>query len=276
MTLMADRRAIVALLTDFGNRDPYVAAMKGVIAARTDAVILDMSHEIAPFDVFEAARFLASAAPYYPSLHDGCRSVFVCVIDPGVGSSRRIIAAEHEKRFFLAPDNGLLSMTIDQRTSVVAVTSGEFFLPNEGRTFHGRDRFAPVAAALASGEPLHSLGPRVAFADLARLQYAPPQYDGFHVRGSIVAIDRFGNLITDIEGARLHVAGADSLRDWVATSGAAVIGNAADTYEEMTGSNSPFLIIGSGGTVEISATSASAAELLHLSRFDQIELNRKS
>ena len=135
----------IALLTDFGTRDPYVAAMKGVIASRCEARIADLTHEIAPFDVWEAAFFLRDVVAYWPE-----GTVFVCVVDPGVGSSRRILALESAGRFYLAPDNGLLHFVLPD-AGPFSVTNDALFLPNGSTTFHGRDRFAPVAAAIANG-----------------------------------------------------------------------------------------------------------------------------
>src|SRR5258707_2137254 len=123
----------IVLLTDFGTRDPYVASMKGVIAGRTDAPIHDLTHEIEPFDVFGAAWFLKTVAPWWP------RAVFVCVVDPGVGTARKIVAMARRDQFFLAPDNGLLTM-IDGETAV-SVENESLCLPGGSTTFHGRDRF---------------------------------------------------------------------------------------------------------------------------------------
>src|SRR5207237_9811069 len=171
--------ALIALLTDFGTRDPYVAAMKGVIAARCDARVEDLTHEIAPFDVFGAAWFLRSVVEYWPA-----GTIFVAVVDPGVGTARRIVAAHADGRYFLAPDNGVLTFVVtpgvsegpggaggaqtlpprplaDARgdTWAVSVENESFFLRNGSSTFHGRDRFAPVAAAIATGPALAELGP---------------------------------------------------------------------------------------------------------------------
>src|SRR5258708_5179647 len=169
----------IALLTDFGTRDPYVAAMKGVIASRCRAPIFDLTHEIAPFDVWEGAFFLRDVVPYWP-----VGTIFVCVVDPGVGTARRIIAVESEGRIFLAPDNGLLHFVAGD---VYEVANQSLFLPRGSTTFHGRDRFAPVAAALANGLPIGELGPRVD--DRVALNYTP---------GCVIPIDRFGNCITDL------------------------------------------------------------------------------
>jgi S-adenosyl-L-methionine hydrolase (adenosine-forming) len=240
----------IALLTDFGTRDPYVAAMKGVIAARTAAPVHDLTHEIAPFDVLEAAWFLKTIVPYWPE-----GTIFVCVVDPGVGTSRKIVVAESGGHTFLAPDNGLLTFVASQGRSI---EDPSLFLPTTSTTFHGRDRFAPVAAALANGETVH--GPRL---DLIKLRYEPPVYGDEVVRGTIVAVDRFGNLITDIERARLRGAFTMRVRDLVIDRVEETYGNAAP---------GPFLIVGSSGHVEISLANASAADRLQLRRLERVEL----
>ncbi len=248
----------IALLTDFGTRDPYVAAMKGVIAARTDAPIIDLTHEIAPFDVFAAAWFLRAIVRYWPA-----ETIFVCVVDPGVGSSRRIIAAEQDGRIFLAPDNGLLSLVLSSQFSVLTVNNEALFLPEGSNTFHGRDRFAPVAAAIANGLPLDQVGPPVA--SIAQLPYEPPQY-GDVVRGSIVAVDRFGNLITDIEAARIPFA------PFMLQAHGIII----DRIETHYAAAAPgaFLIAGSSGCIEISVANGSAAERLQMRRLERVEVCR--
>lgn len=246
---------MIVLLTDFGTRDPYVASMKGVIASRTDVPVADLSHEIAPQDVFEAAWFLRTAVRWWPS-----RTIFVCVVDPGVGTSRRILAALGGKRIFLAPDNGLLTFVAAER--IWSVENEALFLPGGSTTFHGRDRFAPVAAAIANGTALDVLGPRVG--EIARLEYAEPVYGEELVGGTIVSIDRFGNAITDVERARVPFASME-LR-----TGGAVIGRMETTYS----GEGAFLITGSSGMIEISVAGGSAAALLHLRRGDKVEIRR--
>lgn len=241
----------IALLTDFGTRDPYVAAMKGVIAARTDAPVHDLSHNIAPFDVLEAAWFLRTVVAYWPE-----GTIFVCVVDPGVGTSRRIVAAERDGRFFLAPDNGLLTFVASEGRSV---ENEALFLPTTSTTFHGRDRFAPVAAALANGSSTAVVGPAVT---LETLRYEPPSY-GDVVRGTIVAVDRFGNVITDVEAARLRPPFELRVRDLVLDRIETTYGNAAP---------GPFLVVGSSGCIEISIANASAAERLQLRRLERVEI----
>ncbi|MEA2163506.1 MAG: hypothetical protein QOK37_1633 [Thermoanaerobaculia bacterium] len=257
----------IALLTDFGTRDPYVAAMKGVIAAGCDARIVDLTHEIAPFDAWEAAFFLRDVVAYWPE-----GTIFVCVVDPGVGTDRRILAVESEGRFFLAPDSGLLHFVLQEYRFVgggflaparprppgmtatmgdaaaFSVTNDALFLPRGSTTFHGRDRFAPVAAAISNGTALDALGPRVD--DPILLDYEP---------GAIVRIDRFGNCVTDIVP--------------LAVPYAIVIGGTRiETIRTTYGGEGVFAIVGSTGCVEISVANGSAATLLHLRRGDRVTI----
>jgi S-adenosylmethionine hydrolase len=250
--------AVIALLTDFGTRDPYVAAMKGVIAARCEARIEDLTHDIAPFDVFGAAWFLRNVVDYWPA-----ETIFVAVIDPGVGTARRMIAARKNGKVFLAPDNGVLSFVVD--AEAVAVENESFFLPNGSSTFHGRDRFAPVAAAIANGTALDDLGP--AAGDLVRLDYAPPTYGEARIEGTIVGVDRFGNLITDVEAAKVGF-GTFELR-----SGWHVVDRVERNYGDAK--VSPFMIAGSTGCIELSVANGSAADVLQLGRGDRVSITPK-
>jgi S-adenosylmethionine hydrolase len=233
----------IALLTDFGTRDPYVASMKGVIAARTDVPVVDLSHDVAPHDVFGAAWFLRTVERWWPH-----GTIFVAVIDPGVGTTRRILALEHEEKIFLAPDNGLLTFVASGR--VRSVEDESLFLPKGSSTFHGRDRFAPVVAAIANGFAVDRVGPVVT--NIVMLDYTP---------GSIVAIDRFGNAITDIEPPATPFA----LR-----LGDRTIDRVTRNYEE--GGDEPFLIVGSSGTIEISVRNGSAADALGLRRGQRVSI----
>jgi S-adenosylmethionine hydrolase len=244
----------IALLTDFGTRDPYVAAVRGVLASRCDARVDDLTHEIAPFDVFEAAWFLSIAAKWWPP-----ETIFVCVIDPGVGTPRRILAAEHDEKFFLAPDNGLLTFVAPSR--VVSVENASFFLDTGATTFHGRDRFAPVAAAIANGTKLEELGPVIE--DAKRLDYTPPVYRDDLVTGTVMHVDRFGNIITDVERAKIAF-DRFALRVHYSTI--------KEIRTDYAGGHEPFLIVGSTGMVEISVGNANAADMLHLKRGDQVEI----
>jgi len=255
--------SIIALLTDFGTRDSYVAAVKGVIASRCDARIFDLSHDVAPYDVFGAAWFLRSIVDYWPA-----QTIFVAVIDPGVGTPRKIIAAERDGRVFLAPDNGVLSLLIEKigETPVVSVENESFFLPGGSTTFHGRDRFAPVAAAIASGTKLDELGPRVD--DIVRLDYVPPRYGTDAIDGTLVAVDHFGNLITDIDASKIGFPSFSLRAGW----------HVVDAMSKSYGAASAgalFLIVGSTGCIEISVANASAADVLQLRRGDRVTITPK-
>lgn len=227
--------------------------MKGVIASRTDAPVADLTHEIEPFDVFGAAWFLRDVVRWWPE-----GTIFVCVVDPGVGTGRWIVAAEVDGRFFLAPDNGLLTFVARAGHSV---TRESFFLPARSSTFHGRDRFAPVAAAIANGTALDELGPRIE--TLISLSYEAPSY-GEVVRGTIVAVDRFGNVITDIEAGRVGFA------PFAMRVGECVIDRVEKNYGDAAAGL--FLIVGSTGCLEVSVANGSAAEQLALRRLQRVEL----
>jgi S-adenosylmethionine hydrolase len=256
---MNRERPIIALLTDFGLRDPYVAAMKGVIAARSEARIIDLTHDIAPFDRFEAAMFLDAVVGSLPS---GGRTVVVIVVDPGVGSERRIIAAADGGRTFLAPDNGVLPLVLTADATVRIVENRDLFLADVSRTFHGRDIFAPVAAALAEGLELSAVGPETELSSLVRLNYERPRREGDHTVGTVIAVDRFGNLVTDLvassDGYALDIRGVEvTLSVWSYAAAPAEI---------------PFVIRGSRGTLEISVRNGSAAALLQAARGDRVTL----
>jgi len=230
--------------------------MKGVIVGRTSAAVHDLSHELPPYDVLGAAWFLGTAAGHWPP-----GTIFVCVVDPGVGTARRILALEEDGRTFLAPDNGLLTF-VRRSGTAYSVENTDLFLPDGSNTFHGRDRFAPVAAALAAGLPLAAVGPVVE--RIVTLPYEPPAYGSDAVEGTVVAIDRFGNVVTDVEAARIPFAVFSlQVRDLT-----------IDRLEENYGDAAPgpFLIVGSTGCIEISIARASAAERLQLRRLERVTL----
>jgi len=195
--MMGSSPSIVTLLTDFGDRDEYVGVMKGAILRRAPhAVIVDLCHHIAPYDIRQAAAMIVAAYPHFPE-----GTLHVMVVDPGVGSKRGIVYAQGPACGFLCPNNGLLTGLIAQGRlrSAWRVTNRAFFSQVVSRTFHGRDIMAPVAGFLASGNPPETLGARQAIGDLVCLADSPAGLgsDG-RMRGTIVAIDRFGNVVTNI------------------------------------------------------------------------------
>lgn len=192
---------IITLLTDFGNQDAYVGIMKGVITSINPAAhIIDLCHSIPPQDVFIGAYLLSTSYKYFPT-----GTIHVAVVDPGVGSKRDIVCVEIRNCLFLVPDNGILSFIVQEEKPkrIVQVTNSKYFLPVLSHTFHGRDLFAPVAAHLSLGVKPLQLGN--ATGQLAQLDLPEP----FHtkagqLKGQIIYIDRFGNLITNI--TREHLA----------------------------------------------------------------------
>lgn len=186
---------IVALLTDFGTQDHYVGAMKGVVlSVCPDATLVDITHDIPPQDTLTAALELQAAFKYFPPA-----TVFLAVVDPGVGSARRAIAADAGSYRFTAPDNGVVSLALRDagEPRVVQLAERKFFRPTISRTFEGRDRFAPVAGWLARGTELAAFGapvPDHVVIDVPRAKMTPPDA----VEGQVLRIDHFGNLITNI------------------------------------------------------------------------------
>jgi len=195
---MSTGHGLVALLTDFGTRDWYVAALKGVILSRAPrARLVDITHDLPPQDIVAGGFTLAAAAPCFPA-----GTVFLAVVDPGVGTSRALLAARADGRWFVGPDNGLLAPSLVRARSrtVVTLTNRRYWGTSISRTFHGRDIMAPVAAYLARGGTLRRLGP-------VRSQVVPWPIPSVRERGGVVTgvvvhIDVFGNLITTLEAAR--------------------------------------------------------------------------
>jgi len=257
---------IVTLLTDFGTADPYVGVLKGVLLGHDPALTLvDLTHGIAPGDIASAAYALLAAYPYFPPL-----TTHLVVVDPGVGTSRRPIAADAGGQRFVGPDNGVLSYLLEREPDarIVEVTSGGLFLSPLSRTFQGRDLFAPVAAALAAGVALEALGHPVT--DAVRLApLRPERMDDGALRGRILAVDRFGNCITSIPGSAvaaetqeidLEVAGRRIRR----VHGTFAAGSGVD----------PFGIRGSTGFLEVVVNGGAAAERLGVSVGDPVILRR--
>src|SRR5438094_9420177 len=188
-------RPVIALLTDFGSRDHYAGTMKGVaLGICPDATLVDITHEVPPHDVLAGALELAAAYKYFPA-----GTIFLVVVDPGVGSTRRGIAADTGDFKFVAPDNGVLTSVLDEHPAkkVVELTERKYARPTVSRTFEGRDRFAPAAAWLAKGIELSALG-RPAGA-VTRLDVPKPTVGADRIDGQVLRVDRFGNLITNID-----------------------------------------------------------------------------
>lgn len=202
-------RPVIALLTDFGLRDHYVAAMKGVmLGVCPDATLVDISHDVPPHDVRAGARVLASCYAYFPT-----GTVFVAVVDPGVGSARRGLAADVGDYRLVGPDNGLLSAVLAERppTRVVELSERAYARPTVSRTFEGRDRFAPAAAWLAKGVALTSLGRPLE--GYERLAWPAPVASPDGLAGVVDHVDRFGNLVTNLERPQVERLACDGAID---------------------------------------------------------------
>lgn len=193
----------ITLTTDFSEHDGYVGVMKGVIAGiAPHARVIDLSHTVAPQDVFQAALLLGRSVSYFPA-----GTVHVAVVDPGVGTARRGIAAQLGRQYFVGPDNGLLTLLYQQAqvdgepVRIYALENPDYRLAQVSRTFHGRDIFAPAAAHLAAGAPLESFG--AAVMDPILLDMPQPQKTADGLSGSIIHVDAFGNLASNIRAEML-------------------------------------------------------------------------
>ncbi len=194
---------MITLLTDFGTTDEYAGIMKGVILSfNPSATIVDITHHIEPQNIIQAAYTLQAAYPFFPK-----GSVHVAVVDPGVGSDRSILALKKQGHIFLAPNNGVLTLLMQNDTAydLFSVENNAYFLKAVSNTFHGRDIFAPVAAHLSMGLALSKLGPPAKLQDQIRAPLTQPFINANNnLVGTIIAIDHFGNLITDINATRLR------------------------------------------------------------------------
>lgn len=254
---------VLTLLTDFGLTDYYVAAVKGtVLRLAPGAVLVDISHDVPPGDV-ETAAFLLGAA--FPSFPEG--TVHLAVVDPGVGSERRILAARTASGLLLAPDNGLLTPLLDRVEEIRSVEKADLFLPSPGQTFHGRDRFAPAAAWLLRGEPFAALGPAVD--DPVRLPIEPPRREEDRLVGRVAHVDRYGNLVTDIPASWLP---AGPCRVEV---GSRATDRHASCYAEIPPGEAAFLS-GSLGTIELSLNGDDLARQWGVSRGTVVRIVRNA
>ena len=259
---------LITLLTDFGDRDYFVASMKGVILSiHPDARIVDLSHHIAAHQIEEAGYLLYSSYRWFP---DG--TIHVCVVDPGVGSARRPILVATSRYYFLAPDNGLLTRALrgERDVEIRRIENAQYRLPSEGTTFDGRDLFAPAAAWLAKGEPASSFG-RV-IDDPVVCSIADPIWQGQELVGRVEYVDRFGNLISNITAKHvqefLTTAGRQHLTIQI---GASTINGLVSSYSE-GGGDTPSALINSYGKLEIFLDRNSVAQRVQIGVGAEIRL----
>jgi S-adenosylmethionine hydrolase len=248
------RRPVITLTTDFGLSDHYAGTMKGVILGICpQADIVDLSHETGAFEIIEGAFLVTQAYRYFPR-----GTVHVVVIDPGVGTSRRPILMEAAGQRFVAPDNGVLSMIFEREKHKVRwITERKYFLKTVSQTFHGRDIFSPVGAHLARGVAPAKMGKLIT--DYMRLHVDRPVRTARRGwTGTVLKIDRFGNLITNFPAA--DFSDLDK-RPFEISVGLRTVDRLAQNYAEC-GRGELFVIAGSSGYLEVSSSQASAAKML--------------
>jgi len=262
-------RPVIALLSDFGVVDHYAGTMKGVmLGICPDVSLVDITHGIAAHDVLEGALQLAAAYKYFPA-----GTIFLAIVDPGVGSARRGIAAEAGDYRFVAPDNGVLTAVLADLPPrrVVELTERRYARPTVSRTFEGRDRFAPAAAWLAKGVQLTALGRPVA--DYHRLDIPRPVAEDDAIRGEVIRVDGFGNLVSNIDRRLLEKFAHG--RPLAITAGGRSVGRMVAAYADIP-AGEVCALFGSTDHLELAANAGSAAERLLLSRGAPVEIRLAS
>ena len=249
---------IITLTTDFGAGDHYAGVMKGVIAGiNPSTVVIDITHGIGTYNIAEAAFKLYASYSYFPE-----GTIHVAVVDPGVGSARRAIAAEGGGYLFVGPDNGVFSMIFDKCgvDRIVEIENPAFMLPTVSATFHGRDIFAPAAAHLSKGAALEDLGNGLS--SYEKLEVPPPLDDGNTITGTVVYADRFGNLVTNIPGPVITNSA------WV-RAGDVTVSRVSASYSDCK-EGELIALVGSSGFLEISVNRGSAFEFF--GRLPEVEV----
>ena len=248
---------MIVLLTDFGLSDPYVGQMKGALISRApDCHIVDLTHEVPPFGLTQAGFFLQASYKFF-----GEGSIFLAVVDPGVGSRRRIVGLEAEGHLFLAPDNGLLSLLLEHSTDVRAYHFNNPLQMCVSATFHGRDVFAPLAAQVFAGDSPESLGREIDPSELVRLGWSAPVRNGAKIQAHALHVDHFGNVITNfmISEWSNDLIGPMEISTGIARLPLRRVGAYCDLEHGEVG-----FIAGSQGFFEIAMNMGNAADLLSL------------
>ncbi|MBP8273427.1 MAG: SAM-dependent chlorinase/fluorinase [Acidobacteria bacterium] len=257
----------IALLTDFGTRDHYAGVLKGVVLSICpDATVVDLSHDLPAHDIPFAALELAATYKYFPA-----GTIFLVVVDPGVGSARRGLAAEAGDWKFVAPDNGVLTEVFHEVApkKVVELTERKYARPTVSRTFEGRDRFAPAAAWLAKGIQLPALGRPVS--DYQVLALPRPKVEDGVLHGAVVRLDRFGNVVTNLDRKTCEKFGSGASTQ--VSIGGRTIARIVSTYSEIAVGELGALF-GSTDHLEFAAHAASAAEVLGVHVGDAVAVKR--
>jgi S-adenosylmethionine hydrolase len=252
---------IITLTTDFGTRDGFIGQMKGVILRiNPEARVIDITHDIEPFQLLEGALVLKGVNRYFPE-----GTIHVAVVDPGVGGSRRGIVLHCQDRYFVGPDNGLFSLIVSSASHWEAreIINPEFMLPWPHPTFHGRDVFAPAAAHLSMGRIFDGLGPLIT--DPVMLPIPKPDYTEDGIEGEVIYVDRFGNLTTNIEEELLN-------RAVKTVTAAEVVIKGIGRFFGEVGKGEPLALINSFGLLEIAVNLQNASDVLDVGKGTRVRV----
>ncbi len=255
-------------MTDFGEDDFFVASLKGVILKINPSVwIIDITHRIPSFDIQTTGFILLASYKYFPS-----QTIFLVVVDPGVGSERKILLARTKEYYFIAPDNGVLSLVLEEEEveDLREVANEKYFLPDLSHTFEGRDRMAPAAAWVSKGVSCSEFGP--AKASFEKLNVEKPRLRGTEIVGHVLYRDKFGNLITDIPARMLDAVGRKENKEGIdVVIRGKRISSFTRSYSSAKRGELHFLV-GSVGTIEIAAREESASEKLKAGVGDEVRV----
>jgi len=257
---------IITLTTDYGTSDHLAGVLKGVILRiLPNATVVDISHQVVPFDLLDGALTIGSAYRYFPP-----RTIHLVVVDPGVGAQRRPIVVTADQHFFVAPDNGVLSLVYDREPSVKVrhITAEHYFLSPVSETFHGRDIFAPVTAWLAKTYQTEAFGEEIA--DFVRFTLPRAKSNGAALKGVVLRVDAFGNLMTNLTAEDLPA-------DMVASGkiklqiGSTRVERLAQTFSQGA-AGEPIALMGSSGFLEVALNRGHAARTLGAQRGTEVTL----
>jgi len=260
---------IITLTTDYGTNDHLVGTMKGVILKiNPDVTIVDISHNVTAYDLLDGALTIGSAYAYFPP-----KTVHVVVVDPGVGTERRPILVSAQNQYFIAPDNGVLSVIFEREDNVVVRHANveHYYLSPVSKTFHGRDVFAPVAAWLTKGWQTPSMGDEIN--DYKKFSMPKPKEADGALKGVVLRVDAFGNLITNFRSEHL-AENAQENGNFKMQVGTHTVNKLVDTFAHGA-AGEPIAYVGSGGFIEIGINKGSAARSLSLGRGTPVVLAAK-
>src|SRR6202795_2482372 len=261
--------AIITLTTDYGTDDHLVGTVKGVILKiNPEVTIVDITHHVTPFDLLDGALAIGAAYEYFPP-----KTIHIVIVDPGVGTERRPLLVSGQNQYFIAPDNGVLSLVYEREQNVVVrhATAEHYFLQPLSKTFHGRDVFAPVAAWLSKGWQTASMGEEIQ--DYKKMALPRPNPGGAGVKGRELKVDPFGNLVTNFRAEDLpsHAQNGGGLKMQVGTH---AVSRLVDTFA-CGKAGEPIAYFGSSGYLEIAINKGNASRTLNVGRGAPVILSGK-